>query len=116
MHQAVETEKLEASENVAGGPVVQNHHHDEKQLLLGSIIFFLSCGEMVFHGSFTFVLSLIVPKIQSPESFLGLSFQRTTLRDKVYLSLGQGEGLLPACYTKTRSPHLSALLSCNPHC
>lgn len=40
MHQAVETEKLEASENVAGGPVVQNHHHDEKQLLLGSIIFF----------------------------------------------------------------------------
>lgn len=30
----MEKEKLEASEDVAGGAIVQDHHHDENQLLL----------------------------------------------------------------------------------
>lgn len=69
MHQAVETEKLEASENVAGGPVVQNHHMMRSSFYLDQLFFFYHVGRWSSMGHSILFCHLLCQKYRAPSHF-----------------------------------------------
>ena len=70
----MEKEKMEASENIAGGYMVQDHCRDKNKVLSWSVLLFLWCWETVFHGSLSLLLLFNVPQIQSIVSFFRIVF------------------------------------------